>query len=147
MQKTLVWFLGQEDPLEKGKAAHSSVLDGFPGGSDGKESTCNVGHLGSIPGGGHGNILQYSCLEKPMDRGACLAIVHRVIKSWTQLKQLSIQICTTITTINFRTFLSSPKEISHTLAFTLYFSSILSTPGNQQSAFRLYRFTSLEHVT
>ena len=44
---------------------------GFPGGSDGKESTCNVGDLGSIPGmgrspgGGHGNPSQYSCLENP----------------------------------------------------------------------------------
>ena len=44
---------------------------GFPGGSDGKESTCNVGDLGSIaglgrsPGGGHGNPLQYSGLENP----------------------------------------------------------------------------------
>ena len=41
---------------------------GFPGGSDGKESTCNAGDLGLIPGlgrspGGHGNPLQYSCLE------------------------------------------------------------------------------------
>ena len=49
---------------------------GFPGGSDSKESTCNAGDLGSIPGlgrssgGGHGNPLQYSCLENPMDRGA-----------------------------------------------------------------------------
>ena len=44
---------------------------GFPGGSDGKESTCNEGDLGLIPelgrspGGGHGNPLQYSCLENP----------------------------------------------------------------------------------
>ena len=44
---------------------------GFPSGSDGEESTCNVGHLGSIPGlgrspgGWHGNPLQYSCLENP----------------------------------------------------------------------------------
>ena len=43
------------------------------GGSDGKESSCNAGDLGSIPGlgkspeGGHGNPLQYSCLENPMD--------------------------------------------------------------------------------
>ena len=43
---------------------------GFPGGSDGKESTCNVGDLGLIPelgrspGGGHGNPLQYSCLQE-----------------------------------------------------------------------------------
>ena len=44
---------------------------GFPGGSDSKESACNVGDLGSIPGLGrspgevHGNPLQYSCLENP----------------------------------------------------------------------------------
>ena len=45
---------------------------GFPGGSDGKESICNAGDLGSIPGlgrfpgGGHGNTLQYSCLKNPI---------------------------------------------------------------------------------
>ena len=49
MQETLVQFLGQEDPLEKGQANHSGVL-GFPGGSDGKECTCNVEDLGLIPG-------------------------------------------------------------------------------------------------
>ena len=40
---------------------------GLPCGSNGKESACNVGDLGSIPGlgGGHGNPLQYSCLENP----------------------------------------------------------------------------------
>ena len=36
----------------------------------------------------HGNVLQYSCLENPMDRGAWWATVHRVTKSWTQLKHL-----------------------------------------------------------
>ena len=39
-------------------------------------------------GGGHGNPLQYSCLQNPMDGGAYQAAVHRVTKSWTQLKQL-----------------------------------------------------------
>jgi len=49
---------------------------GFPGGSEGKASTCNAGDLGSIPGSGkspgegNGNPLQYSWLENPMDRGA-----------------------------------------------------------------------------
>ena len=63
----------------------------FPGSSAGKESACNAGYLGSIPGlgrspgGGHGNPLQYSCLENPMDRGAWWPIVHGVTKSWTQL--------------------------------------------------------------
>ena len=92
--------LGWEDPLEEGMATHSSILAWrIPwteevqsmghkesdtterlctrhSGSDGKESACNVGDLGSIPdlgrspGGGHGNPFQYSCLENPMDRGA-----------------------------------------------------------------------------
>ena len=44
---------------------------------------------GRSPGGGHGNPLQYSCLENPMDRGAWRATVHRFAKSWTRLKQLS----------------------------------------------------------
>ena len=59
---------------------------GIPGGSNGKESACNVGDLGSIPGSGrspgegNGNPLQYSCLVNPMDRGGCRAVVT---KSWT----------------------------------------------------------------
>ena len=55
----------------------------FPGGSNSKEPTCNVGDLGSIPGlerppgGGHGNPLQYSCLENHMDRRAWWTTVQR----------------------------------------------------------------------
>ena len=41
---------------------------------------------GKTPGGGHGNPLQYSCLENPMDRGTWQAVVHRITKSQTQLK-------------------------------------------------------------
>ena len=62
MQETLFWFLGQED-------LPTTLFLGFPGGSDSKESACKAGDLGLIPGlgrspgGGHGNALQYSCLE------------------------------------------------------------------------------------
>ena len=45
---------------------------------------------GKSPGGEHGNPLQYSCLENPMDRGDWWATVHEVSKSQTQLKQLSM---------------------------------------------------------
>ena len=54
-----------------------------------KDSACNAGSLGSIPGSGRspgegpGNLLQYSCLEDSMDRGAGRATVHRVTKSRT----------------------------------------------------------------
>ena len=67
------------------------LLTGFSGGSDGKESACNAGDLGSIlgsgrsPGEGRGNPLQYSCLENSMDRGAWQDTVHGVTKSQTQL--------------------------------------------------------------
>ena len=64
-------------------------MGAFPGGSDCKESVCNAGDLASIPGSGrspgerHGNPLQYSCLEYPMDRGAWRATVPAVSKSRT----------------------------------------------------------------
>ena len=65
----------------------------FLGGSDGKESTCSVGDLGSLsgsvrsPGGGNGYPLQCSCLENPVDRRLWWATVHGVAKSWTRLSE------------------------------------------------------------
>ena len=62
---------------------------GFLGGSSIKDSACNAGDSGSIPGlgrsprEGNGNTVQYSCLENPMDRVAWQTIVHWVAKSWT----------------------------------------------------------------
>ena len=62
-----------------------------------KNLSANAGDIrdaGSIPGsgrcprGGHGNLLQYSRLENPMEREAWRATVHRVTQSWTQLKQV-----------------------------------------------------------
>ena len=55
--------------------------------------TASVPGLGRSPGGEHGNPVQYSCLEHPIDRGAWQAMVHRVTQSWTQLKQLSMHAC------------------------------------------------------
>ena len=68
---------------------------GFPGGSDGKESTCNEGDLDLIPGLGrspgerNGYPLQYSCLENPMDGRAWQATVHGVAQSQTQLSDFT----------------------------------------------------------
>ena len=67
------------------------VFEGVPGGSDGKESTCNAGDLGLIPGLGsspgekNAYPLQYSCLENPTNRGFWWATVYRVTKSQTEL--------------------------------------------------------------
>ena len=64
-------------------------MEGFPGGSDCKESACRAEDPGLLPGygrspgEGNGNPLQYSCLENPMDRGTWWATVHGVANSWT----------------------------------------------------------------
>ena len=64
-------------------------MHGFPGGSDSKESACNVGIPGLIPGSGrppgegNGSPHQYSCLENPMDREDRRATVYGVTKSQT----------------------------------------------------------------
>ena len=76
-------------------ARHFILVMGFPGGSDGKVSACNVGDPGSIPGlgrspgEGNGNPIQYACLENPRDRGSWWAAVCGVAQSRTQLKRLS----------------------------------------------------------
>ena len=63
------------------------IYRGFPGASVGKESACNAGDIGSIPGSGrspgegNGNPLQNSCLENSIDRGAGLATAHGITES------------------------------------------------------------------
>ena len=59
---------------------------------------------GRSPGGGHGNPLQYSCLENPLDRGAWRATVRRVTKSGTRLERLGMHVYSTI--------LSHPRDLS-----------------------------------
>ena len=74
---------------------------GFPGGLDGKESACNVGDLGLIPGWGrspgegNGYPLQHSCLENPMVGGAWQSTVYGVTKRRTQLSDFTITITIT----------------------------------------------------
>ena len=63
------------------------------------------------PGGEHGNLLQYSCLENPMNRGVWWAMIHRVTKSWTQLKPHSTQ---NLFFLNFQ------FQIWHILLFLLW---------------------------
>ena len=76
LYKPMTWYIGKVPRLDVG----------FHCSSDGKESACNAGDLGSIPrlgrspGEGNDNPLQYSCLENPMGRGAWRATVHEVAR-------------------------------------------------------------------
>ena len=79
-----------------------STSSGFPGGPSGKEPTCqcrrqidvsSIPGLGRSPEGGHGNPLQYSCLENAIDREVCWVTIHRTAKSQTWLKRLSRHTC------------------------------------------------------
>ena len=85
----LVQSLSLEDPWWR-VWQPTPVFLAFPSGSDGKENACNAGDLrdtGLIPGSGrssgkgHGNLLQYSCLENSMDRRTWHATVHGVAES------------------------------------------------------------------
>ena len=93
----------------------SDKSGGFLGDSDGKESFCNVGDLGSIPGsgrspgGGNDNPLQYSCLKNPTDRVGH-ATVHGATKSWTRLST------------NAHTVIKSNLEIRHSKRLTAIMS-------------------------
>ena len=82
-----------------------------------------------FPGGGHGNPLQYSCLEHSMDRVAWWATVHRVSKSQSRLKQLSTHTCTLYVIIDMVGFTSTILlvifRLSH-LCFFFLFSCVLA---------------------
>ena len=95
---SLKWSLKSEKPsLFKLKDFTLWLLEDLQGGTSGNEpaSGGDIRYLGSIPGlgrspgGGHGKLLQYSCLKNPMDKGAWCATVHTVPKSWRWLKQLN----------------------------------------------------------
>ena len=81
----------EKEPRECHKK-QSFIWRGFPGGASGKEPACQMRKdrrpgfdpwVRKIPGGGHGNPLQYSCLQNPMDRGAWRATVHGAAESDT----------------------------------------------------------------
>ena len=78
------------------KKKNPEIKYGFPYSSVGKESACNAGDLGSIPGVGrspgerNGNPLQYPFLENPIGRGAWRAAVHGVAKGWARQSDLTL---------------------------------------------------------
>ena len=80
-------FLRTRSP--KGASQAVLVVENLPANTGDIRDSSSIPGSGRSPGGGHGNPLQYSWLEEPMDRGAQQATVHRVAKSRTRLKQLS----------------------------------------------------------
>ena len=73
--------------------------------------------LGRYLGVGHGNPLQYSYLEIPLDRGAWWATVHRVTQSWTWLKQLSMHACFTMFPWCFRKLCGNLELMCNSVIF------------------------------
>ena len=100
-------------------------MQGFPDGSDDKESACNAGDPGLIPGsgrsleGGNGNPLQYSCLENPMDRVAWQTTVHGVAKTGTRLSHFHFA--------SYNVYLRVPSEARGTVrCLVLIFKPIMA---------------------
>ena len=75
--------------ISSGPSQVALVVKNLPANAGGRRDSGSIPPSGRSTGGGNGNLLQYSCLENLMDRGAWWAIVHGVEKSQTQLKQLS----------------------------------------------------------
>ena len=124
MQETSVRFQSQEDLLEKGQATHPVFL-GFPCGPAGKESTCNEGDLGLIPGlgrspgDGKGYPRQCSGLENSMD-----CIGHGVTKSWKQLGNIHFSSLHSINMMVLDT--SGQRELVSLSCHWCHFSSVAS---------------------
>ena len=117
---------------------------GFPGGSDGKESACNAGDLGSIPGldrspeEGNGYPLQYCCLENPTNKGVWRATVHGVAKSRTRLSdqhRLSL----------FKMF-ASVQSLSHVWLFATPWTTAHQASLSITSSQTLLKLMSMELV-
>ena len=66
------------------------VVRNLPANAGDKRDVGSIPRLRQSPGRGHGNLLQYSCWDNPMDRGTYQVTVHRIPQSWTRLKQFSI---------------------------------------------------------
>ena len=69
--------------MHSGASQEALVVKNVPGSAGYKKDMASFPGLQRHTGGGSGNLLQYSCLENPMDRDSCQRIVTRVVKSWT----------------------------------------------------------------
>ena len=117
------------------------LLRGFPV----EESSCQCRRHGLIPGSGrspgrqHDNLLQYSCLENPMDRGASQSTVCRITNSQTQLKQLGTHTCSPA--LSFYLYckwdLSFPQKMERMIKFLCSTCFLLSPPFPEGTAHQI----------
>ena len=139
LENDCVWLTLHNDPYTiikyQPKYPHVPHKSGFPSGWVGKESACNAGDVGSIPGSGrflgerNGTPRQYFRLENPMDRGARQATVHRVIRSQTRLKQLSTTMKVTVK-VRSKCALGSRKKFPQSYSKELWGTSLAISAKN-----------------
>ena len=115
---------------------------GFPPWLSGKESTGDAGDLGLVPG--HGNPLQYPCLENPMDREDWWATVHRVAKSWIPLKRLSMQAHTTLSILLLTFFVALTTGIFQVAPLSFWQLSTSPFCGSFFFFFTFYNHKALQ---
>ena len=108
------------------------IIMDFPGGANDKEPICQCRRhrrpgfspwIGKIPGGGHGNPLQYSCLENPVGREAWWAAVYRVTKHQTRLRQLSM--CMSRAYHTKWSKLNRDRQISYDVSYTWNLKTVI----------------------
>ena len=111
----------------------------------------NTGEVGLIPGpgtflgGGHGNRLQYSCLENPMDRGAWQATDYSITKSWTQLKWLSMHSSYSFMHIGINFHNKFPQNIFINILFHIVLRKHSSKCNQQMFSVLKYLFWITKH--
>ena len=103
-----------------------AVVKSSPANTGAARNTCSIPGLGRTPGGGHGNPLQYSCLENPMDRGA-----WRVAKIWTWLRGWACMHTCNILYFDVCTYNDLYITIKYVLWFFLIFIIILLSRGDR----------------
>ena len=70
-----------------------ALVKNLPSNTGDARDSGSIPRLRRSPGGGNGNLLQYSCLENPMDREVCQATIHGITKSQTGLSDLTLALC------------------------------------------------------
>ena len=124
------------------------VVKNMPATAGNVRDAGSIPRLGRSPEGGHGSPHQYSCLENPIDRGASQATVHRVAKSRTWLKKLSVHMHThTHTRLTCSLlYVSSVQPLSHVWLFVTPWTAACQASLSITNSRSLLKFISIELV-